>query len=219
MEISERPLSIESFSKSWLINIRESSFDDSLVDDDPYDETTTAAFIELDPNNNWTPSKRFLSVPHDFSFDSNFASSPLFVVYADELFSNGLVMPIFINPSKIEASTDFIAESSPPPPPPTAISISISAKESSTGGLILSHGNGKMELSFLRRYMRSSKRIFHKYVSFVKPLYQKFRGSSRVCRSETESIDRIWGSSYCSTTDQWCDIDEAVLHCKKSFGT
>ncbi|XP_043716506.1 probable membrane-associated kinase regulator 6 [Telopea speciosissima] len=219
MESSQPPLSIESFSHSWLINFRP-SFEDSLVDD-PYDET--AAFIELDPK--LTPSKRFLSYAHDFSFDSNFSHSPpLFLVHADELFSNGLLMPIFINPSKMEASNAIKA---PPPPPAAAAQTDISEEESS-GALIPSNKDGKLQWAFLRRCRRSSKWIFHKYVSFFKPLYQKVRDSGRArSTSRTESIDRIWGSSrspevsprnssFSSTTD-WCDIDDAVLHCKKSF--
>ncbi|KAJ4954947.1 hypothetical protein NE237_011730 [Protea cynaroides] len=215
MESSQPSLSIESFSQSWLINFRP-SFEDSLVDD-LYDET--AAFIEFDPK--LTPSKRFLSDAHDFSFDSNFSRSPpLFVVHADELFSNGLIMPIFINPSKME-TVDSIAA----PLPQSAIS----EMEKSGGALALipSHKNGKMQWAFLRKCRRSSKWIFHKYVSFLKPLYQKVRSSGRNRRtSKTESIDRIWEgsrsldvspriSTSCSTAD-WCDIDAAVLHCKKS---
>ncbi|KAJ4969207.1 hypothetical protein NE237_015908 [Protea cynaroides] len=145
MECSQCPLSIESFSTSWLDNIRH-SFENSLVDN-PYDETN--AFIELDPM--WTTSKNFLSKAHDFSFKSSFDSSALFIIYADELFCNGIIMPIFINPSKMEA-TDCITK----PPPPTAIC----AKESSTGALIPSHGNKKLERTLLRKNKRSSKSIF-----------------------------------------------------------
>ncbi|KAJ4960181.1 hypothetical protein NE237_020091 [Protea cynaroides] len=207
-------LSIESFSNSWLNNIIQYSFENSLVDD-PYDET--GGFIELDPK--WTPSKIFLSDAHDFSFNSYFDSSAPFIAYADELFSNGIVMPIFINPSKVEVASNCIVESPPP--------ASISAKESSMGALIPSHRNKKLEQTLLSKYRRSSKSIFQKYPSFLKPLCQKFRGSSRVRTSRAESaIDKICGSlssqevsaqnrTHCSTTN-WSDIDEAVLYCKNS---
>ncbi|XP_042481635.1 probable membrane-associated kinase regulator 6 [Macadamia integrifolia] len=214
MESSQPPLSIESFSHSWLINFRP-SFDDSPIADDPYDETSS--FIDLDPK--LTPSKRFLSYAHDFSFDSDFSHSPVFLVHADELFSNGLVMPIFINPSKMEGPDSIKA------PPPEA---TISELKESSGALISSHKDGKIEWRFLRSCRRSSKSIFHKYVSFLKPLYQKVRSSGRArSTSRTEPIEGIHENSFprevsarnsscCSNTD-CCDIDEAVLHCKKSF--
>ncbi|KAJ4953207.1 hypothetical protein NE237_030039 [Protea cynaroides] len=161
MKSSEHPLSIESFSNSLLNNIRH-SFENSLVDY-PYDEADS--FIELDPKN-------FLSDPHDFSFNSCFDSSTPFIAYADELFSNGILMPIFFNPSKIEETSNCIAES----PQPTAIS----AKELSTGAVILSHGNKNLERTSLRKNRRSSKSVFQKYLSFLKPLCQKFLYFSRV---------------------------------------
>ncbi|KAK9045169.1 hypothetical protein V6N11_059058 [Hibiscus sabdariffa] len=120
MEASE-PLSIESFSYSWLVNLKPclDGVDDSLrASLDACDE---ASFIEMDPT--MPPSKRFFRHSQDFMFDFPISQAPLPLVHADELFSDGYVMPLFVNPLKMEAyqlsdsaSTMPIATSSQGPP-------------------------------------------------------------------------------------------------------
>ncbi|KAH9677494.1 putative membrane-associated kinase regulator 6 [Citrus sinensis] len=102
METSHsQPLSIESFSYSWLVNLKPSleSLDSSLrASLDACDE---ASFIEMDPR--LPPSKRFIRNSQDFKFDFPVSQSPLALVHADELFSNGYVMPLFVDQMKMEA--------------------------------------------------------------------------------------------------------------------
>ena len=99
METSQ-PLSIESFSYSWLVNLKPSldSLDSSLrASLDACDE---ASFIEMDPR--MPPSRRFFRNSQDFKFDFPISQTPLTLVHADELFFNGYVMPFFVNPLKME---------------------------------------------------------------------------------------------------------------------
>ena len=101
METSH-PLSIESFSYSWLVNLKPSleSLDGSLRTSlDASDETSS--FIEMDPR--MTPSKRFFRNSQDFKFDFPISQSPRTLVDADELFSNGYLMPLFVESLKMEA--------------------------------------------------------------------------------------------------------------------
>ncbi|KAF8412175.1 hypothetical protein HHK36_000134 [Tetracentron sinense] len=208
------PLSIESFSYSWLTNIKPSfeSLDESLRAS--LDASHEAAFIEMDPR--MTPSKRFLGDAHDFNFDCPISES-LTLVHADELFSNGLLMPLFDDPSNAKAcnTTDYI---------PTTLPISL---ESSATVLL----SDQIHYPFLKRCRRSSKRIFQKYLSFLRPLYRKVRGSRLGSRAETidTQLVKSWGNSQQSSpgtrtrysTGDWYDFEssiyEAVLHCKKSI--
>ncbi|XVE64309.1 hypothetical protein DITRI_Ditri07aG0090800 [Diplodiscus trichospermus] len=224
METSQ-PLSIESFSYSWLVNLKPSldGLDSSLrASLDACDEASS--FIEMDPR--MPPSRRFFRNSQDnFKFDFPISQTPLSLVHADELFSNGYVMPFFVNPLKMEAydvsgstSTSLPASSQPPnlvvPPSKT-------------------HGPPS-----LRRCRRLSKRIFLKYLDFLRPLYRRIRG--RKSSSRAESVDarvhvkkKNWvfsaetspRISVAYSADEWrksCDsessIYEAVLHCKKSIG-
>ncbi|KAJ6764871.1 KINASE REGULATOR-LIKE PROTEIN putative-RELATED [Salix koriyanagi] len=100
MEASQ-PISIESFSYSWLVNLKPSleSLDNSFRAS--LDASDEASFIEMDPR--MPPSKRFFINSQDFKFDFPISQSPLTLVHADELFSNGYVMPLFIDPLKMEA--------------------------------------------------------------------------------------------------------------------
>ncbi|XP_021909202.1 probable membrane-associated kinase regulator 6 [Carica papaya] len=222
METSSQPLSIESFSYSWLVNLKPSldSLDGSLrASLDACDE---ASFIEMDPR--MPPSKRFFRSSQDLKFDFPIAQSPLALVHADELFSNGYVMPLFVDPLKMEA---FRASDSAPAIPTTSSHTSklgIPAKKANTFPS--------------RRCRKLSKRMFLKYLAFLRPLYQRLRG--RKSSSSPGSVDtrprgkKNWVYSTetsprisvaYSTDDCWrrsCDsessIYEAVLHCKKSFG-
>ncbi|GAV92653.1 hypothetical protein CFOL_v3_36031 [Cephalotus follicularis] len=206
METAAQPLSIESFSYSWLINLKPSleSLDDSVrASLDAFDE---AYFIEMDPR--MPPSKRFFTNSQDLIFDFPISQTPLSLVHADQLFSNGYVMPLFVDPLKMEAfqaSTPSLL-----PTPNLAVPVA------------------KTRCSSLRRCRKLSKRIFHNYFDFLRPLYQKIRGCKLSSRAATgiqefETSPRI--SKAYSSPDEWrksCDsessINEAVLHCKKSFG-
>ncbi|KAF8413257.1 hypothetical protein HHK36_001233 [Tetracentron sinense] len=188
MESSE-PLSIESFSYRWLISQKPSL--ESLDD--------MAAFIDMDPK--MTASKRFKGDVHDFNFDFPLSQSPITLVHADQLFSNGLLMPLFIDISKME---EYNSSDSIPTSP-----ISSEASE-----FIVP--TNQIHCPFLRKCRRSSKRIFQKYLGFLRPLYWKIQRP----RIGTESQTSPRTSTSYSTGD-WCNIEsaifEAVLYCKKSI--
>lgn len=237
METSQQPLSIESFSYSWLVNLKPPSFeslDNSLRTS--LDASDEASFIEMDPT--MPPSQRFFRISQqDFKFDSS--QSPLSsLVHADELISNGYLLPLSVDdPLKnMESYDDYYDQ----------------ASDSSTANLPVSSSKEASPTdkstdadcsNSMRRCRRLSKRIFEKYLDFLKPLYKRIRGghkanpkaagnhvdkrfhsakNSRVYSSETAS-PRI--SVAYSAPDDWrrsCDsessIYEAVLHCKRSIG-
>lgn len=217
METSQ-PLSIESFSYSWLANLKPSfespgnSFRDSL---DAFDE---ASFIEIDPK--LSSSRRFFRVSQDFDFP--ISQTPLTLVHADELISNGFLMPLFVKQLKADA---FDASDSNPNSP-----ISSCAPEKL-------HSGKRFRSSSLRRCRMLSKRIFQKYLDFLRPLCQRVRGrrsGSRVGITDARLQEvRNWEysaatsprASVAYSADNWrrsCDsessIYEAVLHCKRTIG-
>lgn len=219
METSQ-PLSIESFSYSWLVNLKPSleSLDNSLRAS--LDASDEASFIEMDPR--MPPSKRFSRNSQDFKFDFPISQPPLTVVHADELFSNGYVLPLFVDPLKIDTyevsdSTSAIPASSHAP------KVVVSAR--------------KTRCPSLKRCRTLSKQIFQKYFEFLRPFYRRIRGHRSSSRAESmdtkvkvvkswlysaEASPRI---SVAYSVDDWrrrsCDsessIYEAVLHCKRSI--
>ncbi|KAJ9679615.1 hypothetical protein PVL29_021517 [Vitis rotundifolia] len=219
MEASQ-PLSIESFSYSWLINLKPSfeSLDDSLRTS--LDVSDEASFIEMDPR--MPPSKRFFRNSQDFNFDFPISQPPLSLVHADELFSNGLIMPLFMEPLKMEAYDGSYSL------PATPISSSHAPKR------VLSASNTRC--SSLRRCRRISKQILQKYLDFLRPLYRRIRGRRIGSRAESVNsrMQEVKGwvyspeasprTSTAYSTGDWrksCDsessIYEAVLHCKRSI--
>ncbi|KAG4397879.1 hypothetical protein GLYMA_10G229200v4 [Glycine max] len=222
METSQ-PLSIESFSYSWLVNLRPSaleSLESSLRTPlDASDETSS--FIEMDPR--MPPSKRFFKNSQDSKFDFPISQSPLTLVHADELFSNGYLMPLFVESLQMEeyessdSNTSLVSSSShaPKSEAPTGPSRCLSLKKCRT----------------------LSRRVFQKYLNFLRPLCRKLRVhkpsidavakrgeavKNRRYYSDTATSPRI---SVAFSADDWrysCDsessIYEAVLHCKRSIG-
>ncbi|KAJ0100311.1 hypothetical protein Patl1_20262 [Pistacia atlantica] len=220
METSQ-PLSIESFSYSWLVNLKPSleSLDNSFrASLDACDE---ASFIEMDPR--MPPSKRFIRNSQEFKFDFPSSQTPLALVHADELFSNGYVMPLFVDQLKMEA---YEASDS---------SLTLPSTSSHASKLVVPAC--KRRCSSLRRCRKVSKRIFQKYLDFLRPLYQRISGHRSSSRAETVDtrvhVMNTWvysaettpRASVAYSADDWrksCDsessIYEAVLHCKRSIG-
>uniref|UniRef100_A0A5B6YSL4 Membrane-associated kinase regulator 6 n=1 Tax=Davidia involucrata TaxID=16924 RepID=A0A5B6YSL4_DAVIN len=219
METSQ-PLSIESFSYSWLVNLKPSleSLDESLRAS--LDASDEASFIEMDPK--LPPSKRFFRVSQDFNFDFPISQSPLTLVHADELISNGFLMPLFVKPLKTE--TYDAADSIPTTPVSSHAQMDM-------------HSASKLRCSSLRRCRRLSRQLLQKYLDFLRPLCQKLRGRRSDSRAETIKTRmqevKKWRyspatsprTSVACSPDNWrrsCDsessIYEAVLHCKKSIG-
>ncbi|XP_019465106.1 PREDICTED: probable membrane-associated kinase regulator 6 [Lupinus angustifolius] len=218
METSQT-LSIESFSYSWLVNLKPSlgSLDSSHRTS--LDASDEASFIEMDPR--MPPSKRFFkNHSQDFKFDFPVLQSPL--VDADQLFSNGHIMPHFVESLKIEPyeSLDFN---------PSLASSSHAPKNVSP--------KGPTRCPSLKRCRTLSRRIFQKYLNFLRPLCRKLRvhnksdSNHEVVVKRTQSVKNRGCYSESSprislaySEDAWrksCDsessIYEAVLHCKRSI--
>uniref|UniRef100_A0A5B6YRI7 Membrane-associated kinase regulator 6 n=1 Tax=Davidia involucrata TaxID=16924 RepID=A0A5B6YRI7_DAVIN len=219
METSQ-PLSIESFSYSWLVNLKPSleSLDESLRAS--LDASDEASFIEMDPK--LPPSKRFFRVSQDFNFDFPISQSPLTLVHADELISNGFLMPLFVKPLKTE--TYDAADSIPTTPVSSHAQMNM-------------HSASKLRCSSLRRCRRLSRQLLQKYLDFLRPLCQKLRGqrSDSTAGTVNTRMQEVKNWMYSPATsprtslaysaDNWrmsCDsessIYDAVLHCKKSIG-
>lgn len=223
METSQA-LSIESFSYSWLVNLKPSSLenlDTSLRPSlDASDTEASNSFIEMDPR--MPPSKRFFNISQDFKFDFPYDDDGL--VDADELFSNGYLMPLFLNNpshSSINSNSITLPSSSSHAPKPT-------------------------RCSSLKRCRTLSAKMFHKYLNFLRPLCRRLRGLSHNQKSSSSSFEtsakrgdsvKKMKNKVCYTSeasprisvaysaDDWrksCDsetsIYEAVLHCKRSIG-
>ncbi|KAI4352944.1 hypothetical protein L6164_007148 [Bauhinia variegata] len=219
METSQ-PLSIESFSYSWLVNLKPSleSLDNSLRTS--LDASDEASFIEMDPR--MPPSKRFFKNSQDFKFDFPISQAPLSLVDADQLFSDGYLMPIFVDSLKMEAYEDSDSNLSLP-----------SSSHAPKSGVPIAHSR----CPSLKRCRTLSRSIIQKYFNFLRPLCRKLRGHKSSSKSQS-AVDRraeaVKSRGYYSETsprisvaysaDNWrksCDsessIYEAVLHCKRSI--
>ncbi|OIV91457.1 hypothetical protein TanjilG_02075 [Lupinus angustifolius] len=216
-----KPLSIESFSYSWLENLNPSleSLDGSLRTS--LDASDESPFIEMDPR--MPPSKRFFKNSQISKFDFPISHSPLTLVDAGELFSNGYLMPFFDESLKMEGNEALDSNSNIPSSlhaPKTVVPTSHS--------ICLS----------LKRCRSVSRRVFQNYLNYLRTLCRKLRGHKAGSDSKTvgkrakavknrgfysETSPRI---SVAYSADDWrrsCDsessIHEAVLHCKRSIGT
>lgn len=243
MEASES-LSIESFSYSWLVNLKPSFESPKGSFRFSFDESN---FIEMDPK--LSASKRFLVFHQDFDFDLPTLQPS---VHADELISNGFLVPLFLKPLDVGSNLT-------PASPATQENVSSYRRTRS--------------LSF-RRYRRLPKRVVQKYLNLVRLIWLRMRrgrcdssdpqrtknwefsGPTTTFSGELYSVDnwrrscdsettKIWGfagpssprtieaygsdnwprSCQVYATDNWrrsCDsensIYEAVLHCKKTIG-
>ncbi|KAL7003529.1 hypothetical protein U1Q18_004683 [Sarracenia purpurea var. burkii] len=219
METSQT-LSIESFSYSWLVNLKPSfdSLDDSFRAS--IDASDEASFIEMDPK--LPESERFFRGSHDFNFDFPKSQSPLTLVHADELISNGFLIPLFVKSSKRES---FNTSTSNPIQP-----IYSNAQKNV-------HPASNFRCSSLKRCRTLSRRMFQKYLEFIRPLRQKLRRQRSGSRAEaadnrTHEVSN-WNYSPVATSprtsvaysvgnwrmscDSECSIYEAVLHCKRSI--
>lgn len=213
---TSQTLSIESFSYSWLVNIKPSF--DSLGESfrasiDAYDE---ASFIEMDPK--LPASKRFFIGSQEFNFDFPKSESPRTLVHADELISDGFLIPLFMKSLETMEGYDDVYTSDSTPTTP------ISGHDQK---------KGKIRRSSIRMCRMLSKRILEKYLEFIRPLCQKLRGrrfGSRIeaAGSRMQVVYSPSTSPRASLGDSvgyWrmpCDsessIREAVLHCKRSIG-
>ncbi|KAK8692743.1 hypothetical protein V6N13_070350 [Hibiscus sabdariffa] len=177
-------LSIESFSYSWLVNLRPS-----------VDSLEAASFIEMDPT--LPPSKRFLQTSQDLNkFDFPISQTPPLtaLVHADEIFSDGYIVPVPFFLSRSSSTPALQREQVP---------------DSGTKR----RGRGRC----LRKCRtRLSKRMFLKYLDFLRSLFSRIRGFNSCSKPEKPSprTHDPWRKS----VDSESSIYEAVLHCKQSIG-
>ncbi|RHN50938.1 hypothetical protein MtrunA17_Chr6g0462991 [Medicago truncatula] len=217
METSH-PLLVESFSYSWLVNLEPSSLEESLDDDDE-----GSSFIEMDPR--MPPSRRFFINSQDLKFDFPTSQhSPLTtLVDADQLFSNGYLIPLFVESLNIE--------------PYEYDSFNSNSNSNSTLPCSSSHVPKKLvpienpRTPSLKRCRTLSRKMFQKYLNFLSPLCRRLRGQNSGTKHEnvvkrTQSVKNI-RRNYCESSPRMstaysCDSDssiyEAVLHCKRSIG-
>lgn len=220
METILQSPSIESFSYSWLANLNPTSFEESFIAIDASDHQNhddEASFIEMDPR--LPPSKRFIRVSSsDFGFDFPVLSdSTLGLVHADELISNGFVVPLFVKDLKIDSCDNVQGYYTSTDDPSTSLSDRKPERSS----------NCRVRCASLRRCSRVSKRFFQKYLKFLlRPLFNRRRRSGY--NGQFDQISNTISprtSLACSVDDNWrrsCDsessIIEAVLHCKRTQG-
>uniref|UniRef100_A0A7C8ZHY4 Membrane-associated kinase regulator 6 n=2 Tax=Opuntia streptacantha TaxID=393608 RepID=A0A7C8ZHY4_OPUST len=213
---ASQALSIESFSYSWLVNLRPSleSISDSFRA--ALDSSDESSFIDMDPK--MPPSKRFNKLMNkDFDFNLPYSEqSTAAIVHADELFCNGLLMPL-VDLSKSGSGPD-------------------ESLFTDTQKRKASFGDQKIRSSSLRR-CRSllSRKMFEKYLYFLFPLLEKIRRCRLLKNKDRAADNRIWAeknNSTCSpqasprtsvgdrrrSCDSESSIHEAVLHCKRSIG-
>ncbi|GFP81043.1 probable membrane-associated kinase regulator 6 [Phtheirospermum japonicum] len=209
--------SIESFSYSWLANLNPIS----TVDHPSHDHDETS-FIEMDPR--LPPSKRFFRVSSSDHFCFDFPASdesPLGLVHADELISNGFVVPLFVKDNKdemikthrFEHVDDYYSTSSTSAP------------------------KKRVRCGPLRKCQRLSKRFFEKYFKYLlRPFWCRLRRYPFDSRSgdvrmkwelSAATLSPRTSLAYSSADDNYywrrsCDsessIYEAVLHCKRTQG-
>ncbi|KAL5729756.1 hypothetical protein ACHQM5_002659 [Ranunculus cassubicifolius] len=190
-------LSVESFSFKWVINLKHSfdglgdSFRSSLEASDH------TSFIDMDP----TWRKRSLGGEGDF----NFPSSSSMLVHADEVFSKGLLMPFLFTPSSTDNGITTFAE-------------------------VLKKSSASRRSSFLLKCWKSWRRALKKHLCFLGPSFGKVQDSCNSSSAEimidnTQCEETISRRTSTTNTDyityDWSDIEksiqEAVLHCKRSF--
>ncbi|CAN4111516.1 unnamed protein product [Withania somnifera] len=173
MENSQQPLATESFSYSWLLN-RKPSIDGLTESPRPsyssHDDEEDIKFIAY--------SKRFLEEAQSFNFNVH----PVFEsVHADEIFSDGHIMPRYLDRSKIESfREDFnnfntnssVPSSSTPPTPISKIS------DSSTS-----------QADFLEKWRKFSRRFLVKWFGFIRP-FSKRLSSSRKSTAKVDDLER-----------------------------
>ncbi|XP_008802036.2 probable membrane-associated kinase regulator 6 isoform X1 [Phoenix dactylifera] len=271
MEPLQHQLSIDSFSYSWLLNIN-SSFD-SLDDGLRFslDAQDAGSFIEMDPK---LISMRWKADSLDFGFSLPSSQSPL-LVHADQIFSDGLLLPrhlitprrrevasnssmnsVLLRSLSLDSSKSLLSGSNRfgsryfyavPSSPVSSNSSSLfgpvqgvptSSCSSSSKSMLSRGSNSKLHL--LGGCTKPSKKFIQRYLSFLMPLYKKFKGLQLIRRAGSRvsstrgCVESIGASPRTSETlssfksrhgrrtfDMGTEnaINDAVLHCKKSIGT
>ncbi|KAM3379771.1 putative membrane-associated kinase regulator 6 [Capsicum galapagoense] len=169
MENSQQPLATESFSYSWLLN-RKPSIDGLTESPRPSYSSHDDAEEEL---KFITYLKRSLK-EHNFNFDVHPVSES---VYADEIFSDGYIMPRYLDRSKIESfreafnnfNTNYSVPSTSTPPTPISKLSNFTTSQA----------------DFLEKWRKFSRKILVKWFGFVRPISKRIASS----RKSTAKVD------------------------------
>uniref|UniRef100_A0A803MKW3 Membrane-associated kinase regulator 6 n=1 Tax=Chenopodium quinoa TaxID=63459 RepID=A0A803MKW3_CHEQI len=190
---SSQPLSIESFSYSWLINLKPSLESLSESFRAAMDSSDESFFIEMDPN--MPASKRFKKLDKDFDFNLPFLEQTTdAIVHADELFCDGLLMPL-VNSSRNQAYSD----SSPCASPLSEFQNRNTAS-----------GDRKIRCSSLRRSKSKNR-------AADDGIWVKNKSSSFSPQASPRTSVGSFPGDMRRSCDSESSINEAVLHCKKSI--
>ncbi|GAB4844539.1 hypothetical protein Ancab_037920 [Ancistrocladus abbreviatus] len=205
-----QPLATESFSLSWLVN--------SNPKIEPLEDSNEA----MDGD---TVSRRLHHQTQSFDFNvcvGDQSSNPL--VHADKLFSNGLIMPVFIKPSNSTTETAAVSISNASSP------MHSSPPSRDPSPRVWTHR------FFLKKWRRYSGKILQKYFKLLMPSCRNRSGSRRNTRVDDLDTREREVKSLSSTPEQsparstpdynprgnWGDTDrsvyEAILYCKRSNG-
>ncbi|BAT74534.1 hypothetical protein VIGAN_01222200 [Vigna angularis var. angularis] len=199
------PLATDSFSYGWLSNCKPFAND----------------LQELLRESSSTCNSPLMEEWQSFNFDISFTHSPAVLAHADELFSNGLIKPLFVGPSKLDScktTQDSTLQSQP-------VS-SFSSRIVSPRTLQIHHG-------FLTRWKTSTCRTLRNLSRYVNQLCQRVASSRK--NTKVDDFDKedwlvnSWSSSHQASPksssispigalhDHENSIYEAVLHCKRSI--
>lgn len=224
-----RPLAVESFSESWLSDAARFSFF-SGFDEKSFGRSPKSTSYATTIGTRKTLANRFNEESHNFDFGINPAASECqpYLVHADELFSDGLIRPIFGNPLATQVSNYTRASNISP-------SLHVSS-------ISLKNGNPNIQISccwYLGRWRKLvSKRILKKIFGYllVVPFCHKIGGSRKSVKvddiglrtMEVRSMNnspqtsphrsRVRVYSAVDWYDSESSINDAILHCKKSIG-
>ncbi|XP_027362233.1 probable membrane-associated kinase regulator 6 [Abrus precatorius] len=204
------PLASDSFSYSWLSNSKSPA--------DTLRESVYSSYGDTSEEFNFSvkSSDDLLPECQNFNFDISIPHSPLLLVPADEIFSDGLLRPMFVDSSKVEFCN--------------------TPSDSTLNKLVSSFSSRTMEIhhGFLTRWRKSTRRTLVDFFRYVNQLRQKVGRSRKSIRvddidktdwqvkclssSQTASPKLITSHPIGDLHDHENSIYEAVLHCKRSIG-
>ncbi|CAL0318258.1 unnamed protein product [Lupinus luteus] len=166
------PLASDSFSYSWLSN---SIFPlDGL--EDPHIESVYSFYGNSEFNSIKINSHNSVAECQSFNFDPSIIHSPLVIVHADELFSDGILRPVLFDPTKFMSCNALESD-----PIQTKHSSSFSSKSDSPRTV-------ETHECFLRRWRKSTKRNLVEFFRYVNQWCHKIRHSRKSMR--IDDIDK-----------------------------